>query len=239
MLNSFKRKRKFTQIENVPEEVMDKWMNSHSPITLNQAKELVNYLLEYQPLNTIPYSMVSLYIEKSNLWADVDKAYKKPDAKELLRILQDTTLIVAYVSKLKEEYRESLPVPLSFFATAETVVTRQKPYFASLFIDQQAGEISDVLGMDFGLDGELNIDSIHYFQAIVYEKMENEYSLLEGSPGGILLLRAHKLDDAGQLLAAILSVYEEMQIPVIAAFARDDNEWYSFSENKTGKMEGF
>lgn len=239
MLNPFKRKRKFTQIENVPEEVMDKWMNSHSPITLNRAKELVNYLLEYQPLNTVPYGMVGMHIEKSNLWTAVEKAYRKPDEKELVHVLQDATMVVAYVDKLKEEYRDSLPVPLSFFATAETVVTRHKPYFASLFIDAQAGEISDVLGMDFALDGELDLESIRYFQALIYEKMEYEYSLLDGSPGAILLLRAHKIEDAGQILAATLSVYEEMKIPVIAAFARDDNAWYSFSEDKTGKIEGF
>lgn len=239
MLNPFKRNRKFTHIENVPEEVMNKWMNSHSPITLSQAKELVNNLLEYQPLNTVPYNMVGMHIEESHLWADVEKAYRKPDDKELIRILQDAAMVVTYVDKLKEEYRDSLPVPLSFFATAETVVTRHKPYFASLFIDAQAGEISDVLGMDFALDGELDLESIRYFQALVYEKMEHEYKLLEGSPGAILLLRAHNIEDAGQILAATLSVYEEMKIPVIAAFARDDNDWYSFSEDKTGRIEGF
>jgi hypothetical protein len=135
MLNPFKHKRKIMQIENVPEEIMDKWMDTNTPITLTQARERIDYLIKYHPLNSLPYTVVGIAIEKSRLWEKVERLYKRPEEKELLQAVKEISYSIPYVDTLQVEYIDSLPIPLDLFATAETVVSRYSSYVAALFLD--------------------------------------------------------------------------------------------------------
>lgn len=237
MFNPFKRTRKITQIENIPEEIMDKWMDSNAPITFAQARERIDYLIEYHPLNSLPYTIVGIAIEKSRLWEKVNQFYKKPDEKELLQAVKEIAYSIPYVDTLQVEYIDSLPTPLDFFATAETVVSRYSSYVSALFLDTEANDVISILGVDFEINGPINTPSLENFQVSLHEKTEAACKQLGQKPPIILLSRTFDIVTSCQLLTGSLEVYENLQVPVLAAFARDDKAWYSIFDDVAGSTD--
>lgn len=237
MLNPFKSTRKITQIENVPEAIMDKWMDTNTPITLAQAKERIDYLIKYHPLNSLPYTVVGISIEKSGLWGKVDRLYKRPEERELLLAVKEIAYSIPYVDTLQVEYIDSLPIPLDLFATAETVVSRHSSYVAALFLDAEANDVTSILGVDFEITGTIDIQVLEEFQIALHKKTEAACEELGQKLPVILLSRTFDIVTSCDLLTGSLEVYNNLQIPALGAFARDDQAWYSMFDDVVGSTE--
>jgi hypothetical protein len=93
------------------------------------------------------------------------------------------------------------------------------------------------LGVDFEINGTIGTQVLEEFQVAFHKKTEAACTELGQKPPAILLSRTFDIVTSCQLLTGTLEVYENLQIPVLGAFARDNQAWYSMFDDVAGNTD--